>query len=156
MAKRSLETQIPENPSRTALLVSPDERDHETLGTLFREQRWLLRSATSLSTAFAALREQPVGLIITERDLSSGDWKTVLEATHVLPDTPLLIVISRLADEYLWSEALNLGAYDVLVKPLDLSEVVRVLGSAWLHCQQPTAAASQPPVGPSPKALAAH
>ena len=44
-----------------------------------------------------------------------------------------LIVTSRLADEYLWAEALNLGAYDMLAKPFDASEVVRVLGSAWRH-----------------------
>ena len=50
-----------------------------------------------------------------------------------LPDPPVLIVTSRLADEYLWAEALNLGAYDVLVKPFDASEAVRVLDSAWRH-----------------------
>jgi DNA-binding response OmpR family regulator len=150
LAKRALETQTPKNPGPTALLVSPDEHDHETLARLFREQRWGLRCATSLSTAFAALREQPVGLVITERDLPLGDWKSVLEGIRGLQDTPLLIIISRLADEYLWSEALNLGAYDVLVKPLDRSEAVRVLSSAWHHCQQP---ASQGPVAPPLKAL---
>jgi CheY-like chemotaxis protein len=39
------------------------------------------------------------------------------------PDPPMLIVTSRLADDYLWAEALNLGAYDVLAKPFDASEV---------------------------------
>jgi FixJ family two-component response regulator len=42
-------------------------------------------------------------------------------------------VTSRLADEYLWAEALNLGAYDVLAKPFDTSEVMRVVASAWRH-----------------------
>jgi DNA-binding response OmpR family regulator len=46
--------------------------------------------------------------------------------------TPL-IVTSRLADEKLWAEALNLGAYDVLAKPFDLSELVRSVNLAWLH-----------------------
>jgi DNA-binding NtrC family response regulator len=38
-----------------------------------------------------------------------------------------------LADEHLWAEALNLGAYDVLAKPFDPTEVVRTLSQAWLH-----------------------
>jgi len=46
---------------------------------------------------------------------------------------PMLIVASRTADEYLWAEALNLGAYDVLSKPYRAAEVVRVLSMAWLH-----------------------
>jgi len=57
----------------------------------------------------------------------------VLAETLNLSDPPLLIVASRLADEYLWAEALNLGAYDVLAKPFDADEVVRVLRSAWFH-----------------------
>ena len=40
---------------------------------------------------------------------------------------------SRLADDRLWSEALNLGAYDVLAKPYDPDEVLRVLDLAWIR-----------------------
>ena len=52
-----------------------------------------------------------------------------------LPDPPLLIVTSRLADERLWAEALSLGAYDVLAKPFDPEEVVRIVGFAWKNWQ---------------------
>jgi len=65
--------------------------------------------------------------------LADGDWKNVLEAIDPARRRPLVIVISRLADNHLWSEALNLGAYDVLIKPLDEAEVVRVLTSAWIR-----------------------
>ncbi len=37
----------------------------------------------------------------------------------------------RLADERLWSEVLNLGGYDVLLKPFEPGEVLRVVNSAW-------------------------
>lgn len=55
---------------------------------------------------------------------------------HSMPSPPLLIVISRLADEHLWAEALNLGAYDVLAKPLNHTEIVRVLNLALNHRQE--------------------
>jgi len=46
---------------------------------------------------------------------------------------PLLIVTSRLADERLWAEVLNLGAHDVLAKPFNAEEVVRVLDLTRMH-----------------------
>jgi DNA-binding response OmpR family regulator len=63
--------------------------------------------------------------------LPPGSWKDVLEQVTILPDPPSLIVTSRLADERLWAEALNLGAYDVLAKPFDSAEAMRVIGAAW-------------------------
>jgi len=57
----------------------------------------------------------------------------MLEYTNRLPNAPSLIVTSRLADDRLWVEALNLGAWDVLAKPFDRSEVIRNMKSAWQH-----------------------
>ena len=70
-------------------------------------------------------------VVICERDLPFGSWKDLLQEIQTLPDPPLLIVTSRLADEGLWAEALNLGAYDVLAKPFDRKEVTRVVSLAW-------------------------
>ena len=50
-----------------------------------------------------------------------------------LEHPPALIVTSRLADEHLWAEALNLGAWDVLAKPFDHREVIRGIRTAWQH-----------------------
>jgi DNA-binding response OmpR family regulator len=46
---------------------------------------------------------------------------------------PLLLVVSKHADENLWAEVLNLGGYDVLLKPFERAEVVRVVGMAWRY-----------------------
>ena len=40
---------------------------------------------------------------------------------------PALIVTSRLADERLWAEVLNLGAFDLLSKPFDFDEATRII-----------------------------
>jgi DNA-binding response OmpR family regulator len=42
----------------------------------------------------------------------------------------LLIVVSRLANESLWAEVLNLGGFDVLALPFDREELERVTLSA--------------------------
>ena len=47
--------------------------------------------------------------------------------------SPLLIVTARCADDQLWAEVLNLGGYDVLMKPFERTEVIRVISLAWLN-----------------------
>jgi DNA-binding response OmpR family regulator len=59
-------------------------------------------------------------------------------------DPPLLIVTSRLADDRLWTEALNLGAYDVIAKPFDRKEVDRILNLAWARWSRSNSARSLP------------
>jgi CheY-like chemotaxis protein len=71
--------------------------------------------------------------VICERDLSPGTWIDMLKEGELLPNAPSFIVTSRLADDRLWAEALNLGAYDVLAKPFERLELVRSVSSAWLH-----------------------
>ena len=72
-------------------------------------------------------------MVLCERDLAPESWREMLEHLRQMDDPPLLVVISRLADERLWAEALNLGAHDVLAKPFDASEVTRILSLAWLR-----------------------
>ena len=127
------ESMVPAEGQESALLISPDEKDHEVLNELFQHNSWILRRASSVNSASALLNEGTSSIVITERHFPVGDWKDVLEVIHHLPKAPLLIVISRGADNYLWAEALNLGAYDVLAKPLDQTEATRVLTSAWIR-----------------------
>jgi FixJ family two-component response regulator len=76
-------------------------------------------------------------VVVCERDLPDGSWKDILDMTMLLDSPPPLIVASRLADDYLWAEVLNLGGYDVLTKPLDESEVHRTVRLAWEHLGGP-------------------
>jgi len=89
-----------------------------------------LNAYATLNAALAALPKHQFEVIVCERDLKPGSWKDVLEQAVILPDPPPLIVTSRLADDRLWAEALNLGAYDVLVKPFDRAETMRVVDAA--------------------------
>ena len=125
------------------LSVSRIEDDHHSLTSIlkrtgksaFPTATWTLQSSLGLESALAMLREKQFPIIVSERDLSPGTWKQILAAIEALPNPPLLIVTSRLADEGLWGEVLNLGGWDVLAKPFDAEEVRRVLHTAWLHWQ---------------------
>ena len=123
------------NTSRTVnvLSVSPLADDHFSLQAIFNHSRWKLFRADCIASAQAVLGRLEIGVVICERNLSPGSWVDMLEEGRHLPNSPSLIATSRLADDSLWAEALNLGAYDVLAKPFDRTELVRSVSSAWLH-----------------------
>ena len=115
----------------SALLVSPLLEDQQRLSQIFLGKGWTLHLTHTPGSALAVLRDSPIPVVITERDLPLGDWRGLLAALKQLPHQPLLVVTSRLADELLWSEVLNLGGHDVLAKPFQVAEVQWVLESAW-------------------------
>ena len=116
----------------TLLVVGPVEDDWGR-DPVFEQFPWPAHRVTNcLEVALHLLDNHPC-IVVCERDLADCDWKDVLEIALSLPNPPPVIVTSRLADEYLWAEVLNLGGYDVLAKPLDKQEVSRVLNLAWGH-----------------------
>lgn len=121
----------PFGPKPAALLVGPYEDDRIALGRIFQQQNWKLTAAGTLSSALQFLSHTRVPVLISEDDLPGCTWKDVFLKTRDLPHAPKLIVISRQADEQLWSEVLNLGGHDVLMRPVNESQVRWVFGHAF-------------------------
>jgi DNA-binding NtrC family response regulator len=121
------------NPSGklTILSVSPHEDDHLSLHAIIGHSKWKLFTASDLASALSLLHDHEISVLLCERDLRPGTWIDVLEHITLLPHAPSLIVSSRIADDRLWAEALNLGAWDVLAKPFDHIGVIRSVKSAW-------------------------
>src|ERR1035437_1645741 len=125
----------------TILSVSPVPADHVALERLFvgfapgdgTPSRWQVSATATLSLALSALRHFPSPAVVCERYLPEGYGRDLLKHTKRLSNPPLVIVTSRHADDYLWTEALNLGAHNVLAKPYDPSETGRVVS---LACQR--------------------
>jgi DNA-binding response OmpR family regulator len=122
----------PERPV-TILAISPFKGDHTFLQNTFSHSKWHIRGAGSLREARNWLRENSMYVVICEKQLPDCTWREILEELAAMKNPPPLIVTSLLADERLWAEVLNLGGYDVLMKPFDPQEVVRVVSLAWRH-----------------------
>ena len=127
----------------TILSVSPHESDHFSLATIVEDApaagepvQWSLRRSRSVASALAVLEKDSVPVVLCESELGKESWRDLLDAVSRLPQPPMLVVTSRLADNYLWAEALNLGAYDVLAKPFYSEEVMRTLRSACQRYQE--------------------
>lgn len=124
---------LPPGRPVTVLAISPFKGDHTFLQNTFSHSKWRIRGASSLREARNLLRENSMYVVICEKQLPDCTWREILEELAAMKNPPPLIVASRLADERLWAEVLNLGGYDVLMKPFDPLEVVRVVSLAWRH-----------------------
>ncbi len=132
MAPNVLESSLPPAPVQV-LAVSPEDGDLELLRAIFGHSNWTLYTATTLAEAVDLLRYNSIPVVICERDLPDGTWKDVLASAGSFPRPPHVLVTSRLADERLWAEVLNIGGYDVLAKPFVPAEVFRTISLAWLN-----------------------
>ncbi|MEO8658947.1 MAG: response regulator [Bryobacteraceae bacterium] len=117
----------------TVLFASPLAEDHHSIQAVFNHTKWELHKSNSLASALPVIRRGDIGVVICDADLHPGTWIDMLEGLKPMRVAPTLVVTSRLADERLWAEALNLGAYDVLAKPFEPGELVRSVSSAWLN-----------------------
>ena len=127
-SSRSTETAGSEG---VVLVVTSLKEDHAFLEHLFSTRSWRFDSVSTVRDGIRYLRHHSPGLLICDERLEDGDWKAILGAVMKVACPPRMIVTSRLADERLWAEVLNLGGYDLLAKPFDVSEVGRVVGTAW-------------------------
>ena len=128
-------------PTSPVLLVSARTEDHDSLRGIFHGSKWELQTAWTTRAGRKVIqhdhREIPV--VICQHSLPDGEWKLLLTGLDRVAVRPSLIVSSPLADDRLWAEVLNLGAFDLLLgAPFEPEEVLRVTESAW--CAQNSAA----------------
>lgn len=117
----------------SALAVGEFQSDRTLLRDIFRTAGWRLLEARDRRHAMQHLEAQPVHVVLAESELPNWSWKKILSDLRRLAQPPQLVVASRTADDYLWSEVLNIGGYDVLPQPLERDETERVIAAARRH-----------------------
>ncbi len=123
-------TELAHDPTVSALLVGEFPSERMLVQDIFRQCGWRLLEAPDRRRALHSLGRNEVHVVIAESDLPKWNWRKVLTDLRRLAVPPQLVVTSRTADEHLWAEVLNIGAYDVLAQPLDREEVERVVAAA--------------------------
>jgi len=141
--RESVKTGFSEDECLAILSISPFEEDHARLQAIIGRVSKLV-TAPNLPTAKRLLESRNIFLVLCERDSNPGTWIDSLEYLQSLPNPPFLIVTSRLADERLWAEVLNLGAWDLLAKPFDDGEVLRAVQSTMVRCRSSAQVIAKP------------
>src|SRR5579871_4720848 len=121
----------------SALLVGDYDIDRQLVHDIFHNPGWRLFEAQDRRHALRCLDRHPIQVVIAEADSVDGGWRRVLCDLRDRQQPAQLIVTSRQADDRLWAEALNLGAFDVLAQPFERIEVERAVEAAYRAVMQP-------------------
>ncbi|MBK9166432.1 MAG: hypothetical protein IPM24_03090 [Bryobacterales bacterium] len=115
----------------TAMLINPAEEDHSALRRIFARTKWELFSSYSCEEACRVLHTRRISVLVTEKDLPDGDWRSMLAASARYPAAPKVVVTYRFSEVHLLRDIIEGGAYDILAKPFRDVEVTRVISFGW-------------------------
>jgi len=110
------------------LFVSSYARDAHSLVRMLEDDSLKIVHARCLKGARNKLENGKFQVVVTEANLEDGTWLDLLQLTREL--RMKLVVTDPWANARFWTEAINLGAYDVLAQPFQETEVRRLIGSA--------------------------
>ncbi len=113
------------------LFVSPYPQDARSLARMLDAVPLPLVHALGLKDAASKLETGNFQVVLTEANLEDGTWLDVLKIAR--SSNVKLVVTHPWADARFWAEAINMGAYDLLVQPFLAVEVRRFLASASGH-----------------------
>lgn len=77
------------------------------------------------------LREHPeVQVLLTDDALPDGDWRSILKEARQTQASPEVVVCTRQPHKSFSCEVIQNGAYDVLVEPLEATQVTEAVRAA--------------------------
>lgn len=137
-----------ESPQRVpvvALVVG--ERDRQILAERSAQQLLDLHFVRSAEDLWNVANRLRAPVIVFDRDWPGTEWRAVIQNLAALPQRACVVLMSGVAEEYLWEELVRCGGYDTLTKPLRAEEAGRALKLAlsyWKLASSAIAHQSQP------------
>ncbi len=127
-------------PLVAALTSGPDAYpDRAMLSQAAEGAQWSLQVAQNCEEAWHIADRLHAPVILYDRDIQETEWREAVGILSALPHRPMVILISRVADEYLWNELFRIGGFDILRKPLRTAEVSKVLALALSYWRSESA-----------------
>jgi len=121
------------SPTRVTIMsMLLDDQDQLLIANVGDKNKWDVFFAKTLDEGRQALEKLQPHIILLDRDLADGNWRSALSAC-ASTSAACTMLISRVADDYLWNEVVCNGGYDVLAKPLREQDVLRAVRFAWSY-----------------------
>ncbi len=119
------------SPGAPTLLVVDDEPGIvDSLQKIFEREHLRVLTATSGADALEIVRREPVSVLITDLMMAGMSGIDLLKASRTLsPETETVLMTAYGTVENA-VEAMKLGAYDFVTKPLKRAHLLRVVGKA--------------------------
>lgn len=125
-------------PPTPVIALATSECDREVLTSLSRHGCWDVHFADSRVQAWEIVHRFASPVVLYDRDWPNAEWRTTVHTFAACPQRPCVILMSRVADDYLWQELIRCGGHDLLAKPLRADDVHRALKLAlsyWSSAQ---------------------
>ena len=112
------------------LLVDDDERLRNAAGKVLASEGYHVVSAASGREAVEALKQEAFGLVVSDLRLPDLDGIALLKQTReLLPEAEVVMITGHGSIETA-VEAMRLGAYDFIEKPLDSAALLKTVAKA--------------------------
>jgi two-component system response regulator HydG len=115
----------------TILLVDDDERLRRAATKVLADAGYQVISASSGREALAALRDHSVALALCDLRLPDLDGIALLQEARRLQPEVEVVMITGFGSVEKAVEAMRLGAYDFIEKPIDSTGLLKVVGKAF-------------------------
>ena len=122
-----------------------DESDRMLLRAAGSARDWDVTLAASHLDAHRLLKKTEASVVLCDRDLLQQEWGDTVENLAACPHRACILLVSKVADDYLWNEIVRRGGYDVLSKPLQQDELERAVRLAFVYWNSTTNRAAAPP-----------
>ena len=112
------------------VLLTPHPADVEVMTSAFSRTQVRLHHASTVPQALGLLETTQSLVLVVEDEFSDGDWVQMLDLLAVRHPLVAMVVCSQRADERLWAEVINRGAFDLVNRPFYGPELIRILETA--------------------------
>jgi diguanylate cyclase (GGDEF)-like protein len=120
---------------RPTLLMIDDEEQIRSLLIAVLGQRYECQTAASAEEALSALGTTTFDLVISDIDMGGMSGLELVPKVHSLSPDTVVIMISGNQDIESAIEAMRVGAFDYITKPIELRHVEAVVERALDHCR---------------------
>ena len=106
------------NPKARILVVDDDKIILDSLSELLRLEGYDVRAAASLDLALEAMNEATIDLLITDVNMPGGNGFELLHVVRKRSPSTVIIMMTAYGTIESAVEAIKMGAYDYLTKPI--------------------------------------
>jgi DNA-binding NtrC family response regulator len=112
------------------LLIDDDRSLCEVLEFNLKEQGYKVDTVFTGKQGFAQLKKRNYHLVITDMKMPGMDGMQVLKELQKTKPQTMVIIITAFASEEMAAEAIKLGAYEYITKPINLEDFNHMVRNA--------------------------
>lgn len=126
-------TQRDDGPLLPVLVASEREEDQRTLQLLLRGTRWSPAPVNRWRDASELAERFLLPVVLCDRDLPGMEWQRGIRTLWRPGYRPSVILLSGVADPYLWDELVQAGGFDILTRPFRRDQTLAMIDFAHTH-----------------------